>query len=155
MNFLRFFGLLIQLENAKNEICKICHYSSNMAAIRLEIRQKRFQVKRFQLIDEKFYTFLGQFLHGNPAMPFEFQNSQFRKENDIHFHDARQTNDYNKNFVYQRIIKWILFPRAGQTNPFSDHLVEKKSCGTWDTSLIFHTYNRFQILLLPTLIVVE
>ena len=34
-----------------------------------------------------------------------------------------------KYFFYQRGIKWTLLPRLGQTNPFSDPLVEKTSHG--------------------------
>ena len=33
-------------------------------------------------------------------------------------------------FFCYRVLKRILLPRAGKTNPFSDHLVEKKSCTT-------------------------
>ena len=55
MNFLRFFGLLVKLKNAKNEICKIRHYSYNMAAIGLKILQKRFQDKRFQVVGKKLH----------------------------------------------------------------------------------------------------
>ena len=48
-------------------------------------------------------------------------------------------------FFYQRAIKWTLLPRAGQTNPLSDPIVEKKSCATREKHLFYSCgcYPRF------------
>ena len=48
-------------------------------------------------------------------------------------------------FFYQRAIKWTLLPCAGQTNPLSDPLVEKKSCATREKYLFYSCgcYPRF------------
>ena len=42
-------------------------------------------------------------------------------------------------------MKWTLLPRAGQTNPLSDPLVEKKSCATREKHLFYSCgcYPRF------------
>ena len=48
-------------------------------------------------------------------------------------------------FFYQRAIEWTLLPRARQTTPLSDPLVEKKSCATREKHLFYSCgcYPRF------------
>ena len=52
-------------------------------------------------------------------------------------------------FFYQRVIKWILLPLAGKTNPFFDRLVEKHSCATRGKHL-FSLVAQYTILILKS-----
>ena len=49
-------------------------------------------------------------------------------------------------FFYQRVIKCILLPRAGQTNPFFDPPVEKKSRFAWASNFTLAKYSFFSQL---------
>ena len=80
--------------------------------------KKNTKIKYFSFIFHfKFYTrYKGPKGNFSVLRRFQFLNFFFRS--------ALQTKALNY-FFYQRAIKWTLLPRAGQTNPLSDPIVEK------------------------------
>ena len=70
VNFFRFSQLLVEVKNAKIEICIIRDNSSNMAAVGLKICTKQSYSKCLRILDTRSHLGWRPFLHGNPARPF-------------------------------------------------------------------------------------
>ena len=92
VNFFRFSQLLVEVKNAKNEICIISDNSSNMATIRLKICTKQSQGKCLRILDTRSHLGWGSFLHGNPARPFDLTHFlTYKKQRKFHIHKKEST----------------------------------------------------------------
>ena len=109
-----------------------------------------------------FFLNLNYFPWAYPEKRFiqNLRNSFFKLVSSIRCKNTLRTNinlfDFKKSpfyifsnkinyFFYQRAIKWTLLPRAGQINPLSDPIVEKKLCATREKHLFYSCgcYPRF------------
>ena len=68
--FFKIFLWLVWLKKAKNENCKIRHYSFKMTDNDLKIWQNHLLLNPFHMVDAKFDLVSRLISHGNPTMPF-------------------------------------------------------------------------------------
>ena len=71
VDFFRFSQLLVEVKDAKNEICINSDNSSIMVAIWLKICTKQSEGKWIRIFDTRSHLCWGTFLHWNLARPFQ------------------------------------------------------------------------------------
>ena len=120
VDFFRFFQLLIEVKNAKNEICIISDNSSNMAAIRLKICIKQSWGKCLRILDTRSHLGWRSILHGNPARPFGTKRRQWVSFNQKH---------RRSSIGYRKIIQVV------HLTPFYQHLSKDQRLSDKDPSI--------------------
>ena len=128
MNFFRFFQSLVSLKNAKNRICIICDYLSNMAGRGLKIWQKLFLIRSSHVVNARFDFIWGQNLHAYPTRSF-YKFSNFRNLNHTFMKKYRKSDKkFNRR---DRNLKKIN----------KEEIIELKNC----RQLKFHKFINFKI----------